>query len=106
MDRPLKPIIWMGDSRQVVAGFSKDVRVAIGSELTRLQLGADPLDWKTVPAVGSGVREVRISEGGQFRVFYLTKRVDGIYVLHAFHKKTQKTPQQEITKAKARLKDI
>ena len=57
--------------------------------------------------VGAGVREIRVKgEAGAFRVFYLVESGDAVYVLHAFQKKTQKTPKPDIDKAKLRLKII
>jgi phage-related protein len=41
--------------------------------------------------VGPGVREIRIHVLGEWRVLYVVRFADAIYVLHAFRKKTQKT---------------
>ncbi len=50
---------------------------------------------------------LKVSEAeGQFRVVYVVKRNDRIYVPHAFQKKTQQTPQKDIELAKARFKEI
>ena len=49
-----------------------------------------------MPALGSGVQEIRIRAGGAYRVFYVAKFEEIIYVLHAFRKKTQKTAKQDI----------
>lgn len=43
---------------------------------------------------------------GQYRVIYVTKFADAIYVLHAFQKKTQKTKKQDIDAAKQALKQL
>lgn len=58
-----------------------------------------------MPAVGRGVREIRIHHRGQYRVVYVAKFEEAVYVLHAFQKKTQKTRKQdiEITKRRIRL---
>jgi phage-related protein len=98
---------WFGDSLDVVRGFGRNVRVAIGSELRLLQKGEKPIHARPLKTVGRGVWELKVSEaGGQFRVVYVVKRNDRIYVLHAFQKKTQQTPQQDIELAKARFKEI
>jgi phage-related protein len=100
-------IEWVGDSHNVVCGYSKDVRRAIGMELHLLQIGEEPLHAKPLKTVGPGVWEIKISEKeGQFRVIYIVKRNDRIYVLHTFQKKTQKTPKKDISLAKTRLKEI
>ena len=54
--------------------------------------------------IGPGVREIRIHNEGEFRVIYITRLHETVYVLHAFQKKTQKTPRKDIDLAKARLK--
>jgi phage-related protein len=59
-----------------------------------------------MPAIGSGVREIRIMHEGQYRVIYVTKFADAIYVLHAFQKKTQKPRKQDIDAAKQALKQL
>jgi phage-related protein len=43
---------------------------------------------------------------GQYRVIYVAKFADAVYVLHAFQKKTQKTRKQDIDAAKQTLKQI
>ena len=98
---------WLGDSLDVVRGFGRNVRVAIGSELRLLQKGEKPIHARPLKTVGRGVWELKVSEAeGQFRVVYVVKRNDRIYVLHAFQKKTQQTPQQDIELAKVRFKEI
>jgi phage-related protein len=54
---------------------------------------------------GPGTNEVRIKdEGNQYRVFYVAKFDEGIYVLHCFLKKTQKTSQHDIDVGKSRYR--
>lgn len=88
----------MGETREVVGLFPKEARKAIGADLFAIQYGENPLNWKPIPSVGCGIREILISEGGEFRVFYLAGRPEGIHILHAFRKKPQKTPLREIAK--------
>lgn len=98
---------WLGDSLEVVRGYSEVVRRSIGSELRLLQSGERPLHARPLKTVGRGVWELKISETeGQFRVVYVVQRNDRIYVLHAFQKKTQQTSQQDIELARARFKEI
>lgn len=65
-----------------------------------------PDDWRPMPSIGSGAIEIRLHEEGEFRVFYVAKFAETIHVLHAFQKKTRKTPQRDIDLAKKRLKQI
>ena len=56
-------------------------------------------------SVGRGVREIRVRDAsGAYRVIYVARIQDAIYVLHAFAKKTQRTPERDLTLAAARLK--
>ena len=58
-------------------------------------------------SIGKGVREIRIREAsGQYRVIYLATLPDAVYILHAFQKKTQKTPNKDLELARKRLKQI
>ena len=106
-DKPLKDIHWHGDSLDVVRAFPRTVRVDIGSELYLLQLGEQPLHSKPFTSVGRGVWEIRIKDqSGAFRIFYVVRRRDGIHVLHAFQKKTQKTRKSDIELCKSRYQDL
>lgn len=54
-----------------------------------------------------GVEEIRIwDEQGTFRVIYTARVGDAVYVLHAFHKKSQATPKEAIALAKQRLQEL
>jgi phage-related protein len=87
--------------------FPESARRRAGQQLALLQEGRDPYDWKPMPSVGAGVREIRIrDEHGIFRVIYVTKFAERIYVLHCFQKKTQKTSQADIALAAARYKEL
>ncbi len=58
-------------------------------------------------SIGAGVCEIRIrDEQGAFRVIYLATRPEGVYVLHAFLKKTHKTSQRDLRLAAERFKSI
>ena len=102
----LSPIFWLGDSQAVVRAWPVGTRRQAGAELFRLQLGSTPLHWLSMKSVGRGVREIKISEGGQFRVLYLARRGENIVVLHAFEKKTRRTAKSDIDLGKQRLKSL
>ena len=65
-----------------------------------------PMDFKPLLAVGSGVYEIRIHALGEWRVIYVAKFDDAVYVLHAFHKKTQKTRREDIELAARRYRQL
>src|SRR5687768_17028033 len=95
---------FLGDTKRAIRAFPKDARREAGYQLDAVQDGLEPTDWKPFPAVGPGVREIRIREpSGAFRVIYQAVLEDVVLVLNAFQKKTQKTPRHEIEKARHRL---
>jgi phage-related protein len=58
-------------------------------------------------SVGAGVKEIRVrDEAGSFRVIYLATRPEGVYVLHCFQKKTQRTSSSDLELATKRFKSI
>jgi phage-related protein len=98
----MKGIRFCGRSLDVLRGFPADAKREAGYQFDRV----GPSDWKPMPSIGSGVREIRIVHEGQFRVVYVAKFVDAVYALHAFQKKTQKTRKQDIDAAKQALKQL
>ena len=102
-----KPIYWVGTSYKDLLEFPDDVKRYAGYQLHRIQNGLDPEDWKSFQTVGKGVKEIRISEDGNtFRIMYVAKFSEKVYVLHSFQKKTQKTRNQDISIAKIRYNSI
>jgi phage-related protein len=103
----MKPVIWLGSSREELRAFPREAQREMGYQLQHVQEGGDPDDWKPMSSVGSGVREIRVRESsGAFRCIYLATRPEGIYVLHCFQKKTRKTSQHDLDVAEKRFKSI
>ena len=103
----MKQIVFLGDALDRLREFPEGARKEAGVQLHKLQLGLEPSDWKPMVSVGSGVREIRVrDETGAFRVIYVTKVEEAIFVLHAFQKKTQRTAKHDLDLASARLKQI
>lgn len=103
----MKELHWIGTSLDELRGFPVSARIEAGTDLRLVQQGTDPRDWKPMPDVGAGVREIRIrAKDGAFRVFYVVENATDVYVLHAFQKKTQKTAPKDIEKGRARYKLI
>jgi len=72
-----------------------------------VQRGLEPDDWKPMAAVGTGVKEIRIrDEAGAFRVLYIAKLEQAVYVLHCFQKKAKKTSRQDLELATTRHKAL
>ena len=101
-----KDIQWCGSSYKDLLSFPDESRREAGYQLGFLQLGLEPSDWKPMSSIGQGVQEIRIHIKGEFRVVYVAKYEEAIYVLHAFQKKTQKTPKKDIDIAKTRFREL
>jgi len=102
----LKPVVWIGNSRERVRTFPKPAREVIGFQLDRVQRGLEPRDWRPMPAVGPGAVEIRVHFGGAYRVFYAAKFTTAVYVLHAFVKKTRKTQAADIALGRRRYQEL
>ncbi len=102
----MKEIIWLGSSYHDLLDFSKPAKQAAGYNLDKLQHGEEPQDWKPMVSIGRGVKELRLHCENEYRIIYLAQRHEGIYVLHAFVKKTEKTSPKDIELAKNRFKAI
>ncbi len=59
-----------------------------------------------MPSVGLGVKEIRVRVGGAFRILYVAKFTEAVYVLHAFQKKDQKAPKAELDMARTRFREL
>lgn len=57
-------------------------------------------------SVGPGVQEIRIHTGPEHRVFYIAKFVEGVYVIHAFEKRTRKTSKRDLDLARHRFHEL
>lgn len=101
-----KPIQWLGDSIDRVRGFSETGRYHTGRELRRVQLGDMPTDWKPMITIGPGVAEIRVHAENEYRIIYIAKFLEAIYVLHSFTKKTQQTPKRDLDLAAKRFKEL
>jgi phage-related protein len=100
-------VVFRGSALDDLRGFPREARRAAGHQIDRVQSGRDPDDWKPMASVGPGVREIRIREpDGAFRVIYVAKFPEAIFVLHCFRKTTQKTALTDIALAHQRYVDL
>jgi phage-related protein len=103
----MKPLEFLGSSRDDLAGMPAGVRHDIGVDLMRVQFGGQPTDFKPMSTVGAGVYEIRVRDAsGAYRAMYVAKFEAAVYVLHAFQKKTQRTAKADIELTKVRYKMI
>lgn len=102
----MKELKFAGSTLADLRTFPREARQNAGYQLSQVQLSFDPSDWKPITSIAPGVREIRIHKHGEYRVIYITRLHDAVYVLHAFQKKTRTTPKKDIDMAKARLKMV
>ena len=102
----LKPVVWMGDSLQRIRGAAVDVRTEAGHQLGLVQGGEMPEDFRPMPDVGPGVVEIRLHGASEFRVFYVARFAEAVYVLHCFEKKTQATRMADLELGRRRLRAV
>lgn len=103
---PDKSLQWLGASRSDVRAFPLEARRLTGVQLRRVQQGLDPQDWKPIPTVGPGVREIRVHTALEHRVLYVAKFAEAVYVLHAFEKRTRKTATRDVELARQRFRAL
>jgi len=103
----IKPVEFRGSTLDDLRAFPISARREAGHQIDLVQQGGEPENWKSMTTVGQGVREIRIrDEVGAYRVIYVAKFADAVYVLHCFQKKTQKTSKADIDMAAKRYRDL
>ena len=92
----------MGDSRTRLQAYPADIRSDAGYQLELVQRGEVPDDFKPMPDVGPGVMEIRVHGDSEYRVLYVARYQEAVYVLHCFVKKTQVTRKADLELGKRR----
>ncbi len=93
----MKNLEFIGGSDDDLRAFPATARRRAGYQLYLLQSGDEPFDWKPMPEVGRGCREIRVREAsGAYRVFYVATRGENVFVLHCFSKKSRRTARDDI----------
>jgi phage-related protein len=96
-------------ARGEIKAFPEEVRKELGKAILDLQKGHTlgmPLS-RPMPSVALDVEELRIRDRvGIYRTFYFKKSARGVLIFHAFVKKTQKTPMQDVELGRKRLKEM
>ena len=95
-----------GDSLEVLSGFPDGVKRSLGFSLRQLQIGREPTSQiRSMSSIGPGVYELKeADERAWYRVIYLSRIENTIYVLHCFEKESRKTDRRDIELARQRLK--
>ena len=103
----MKRITFLANSLNELSNFPDGAKRRAGFQLGKLQRGLQPDDFKPMPTIGKGVEEIRVrDETGAYRVIYVARMTEAVYVLHCFQKKTQQTAKRDIDLATQRLKEL
>lgn len=103
----MKPLHFVGSSREDLRELPENARETAGHQLFKVQQGKEPDDWKPMSTVGAGVQEIRVwDESGTYRVLYVAKFEEAVYLLHVFEKRSQKTAKGDVQLAKSRYTDL
>ena len=103
----MKPVHFVGTSREDLRRLLDSAQETAGFQLFKVQQGKEPDDWKPMSTVGPGVQELRVrDESGAYRVFYVAKFEEAVYVLHVFQKRSQKTARADLDLGKSRYADL
>lgn len=94
--------MWLGLSLEVLRNWPQETQRETGYQLYKIQMGMEPSDWKPMSSVDQGVQEIRIHGDNEYRVIYLARLAEAVYVLHACEKKTRKTRQADLDVARRR----
>ena len=93
------PVDWRGSSLRDIKDddiITPNARRESDRQLSQVQMGLDPDDWKPFDVVGAGTKEIRINfDDGWFRVMYVAKFEEAVYVLHCFKKKSATTSKKD-----------
>src|SRR5208283_3743868 len=109
-ERPFKPVVWVGSSREDLREFHEIVQDHMGYALYVAQQGGKHRGTKALSGFGgSGVVEIiKDYRGDTFRAVYTVQYQNALYVLHAFQKKSKsgrETPRRDVELIKQRLRD-
>ena len=103
----LKPLLFVGSARKDIHKFPKLVRYDFGFDLYRVQQGKTPGTAKKLKGLSGVMGIIKRYDKDTYRAVYVANLGGAVYVLHCFKKKSKrgiKTPQQDITMIKQRLR--
>jgi phage-related protein len=105
---PLATISWEGDSREVLRGWPKPIREDFGVALGEMQEGRTAaLPVRPMPSIAAGVFELKDSDESKwYRMIYLSRIENTIYILHCFTKNSAKTDKRDLKQAEVRWKQV
>ena len=106
----MRPLEFLGHSREDLRAMPKPVRVAFGFALNEAQRGDTADAARPLHGFGgAGVLEiVEDYAGDAYRAVYAVRFADKVHVLHVFQKKSRrgsKTPPEDMALIRARLRE-
>lgn len=104
----LATVHWEGNSLDVLKTWNAEIRVDFGNALREMQEGrAATLDVRPMPSIGKGVFELKTADEKKwYRLMYLARIADGIYVLDCFEKDTRRTEKKDLARTSSRLTQV
>jgi phage-related protein len=103
----MKVVRFLGDSLKCLRNFPEDARQDAGYQIDKVQRGDQPDDFRPMSSIGNGVEEIRIrDDSGIYRVVYVARFVEAVYVLHVFQKKSQATSKGDLEIARERYAQL
>jgi phage-related protein len=99
---------WEGDAREVLQEWPKEIRVDFGNSLNEMQEGRPAsLAVRPMPSIAAGVFELKTGDDAKwYRMVYLARIADVIYVLDCFEKNTRKTEKKDLARCLDRYKRV
>lgn len=101
-----KALYFLGSSQADLTAFPDDAKRVAGFQLRKVQKGLNPDHWRAMPQVGAGVAEIRITTDDAYRVFYVVKSQDAVFVLHAFQKTSEQTSKRDLELGRKRYRAL
>jgi phage-related protein len=103
----VKLLRFLGNSLECFRQFPEEARHDVGYQLEQVQHGKQPTDFKSMSSVGKGVKELRVwDDSGTYRVVYIARFAEAVYVLHAFQKKARATSERDIELVRTRYAEL
>ncbi|MDR3745663.1 MAG: type II toxin-antitoxin system RelE/ParE family toxin [Acidobacteriaceae bacterium] len=105
---PIVSISWEGDSWESLKSWPREMQHVFGVALREMQQGRRPtMDARPMQSIGKGVFELKDADDATwYRMLYLSRIDDVIYVLDCFTKNTRKTESNTLNKARSRLSQV
>src|SRR5690242_11269509 len=102
----MKPVHFMGSSRDDLRGLSVEARESAGYQLFKVQQGKEPDDWKPLSTIGAGSTKSECGPKWELQSALRSEFDEAVYVLHVFEKRSQRTPKDDIYLARQRYTDL